>query len=64
MWKIIVMQITFNFQIRTDLQDVLKLEIMLLEFCNIFIGCEEFLQYVNFDTRYGMSPFSKQKGKQ
>ena len=58
------MQMIYNFQIPTNLQDVLNLDIMLLKFCNIFIGREEFLQYVNFDTRCGMSPFSKQKGKQ
>ena len=54
MWNIIVMQIIFNFEIHTDLQDVLNLDIMLLKFCNIFIGRVEFLQYVNFDTRCGM----------
>ena len=37
---------------------------MLLILCNSFNGHEEFLQKVNYETRFGKSPISRQMGKQ
>ena len=47
-----------------DLQYNLNLDIMLLRLCNSFNGHEEFLQKVNYETRFGKSPISRQMGKQ
>ena len=47
-----------------DLQYNLNLDIMLLKLCNLFNGHEEFLQKVNYETRFGKSPISRQTSKQ